>query len=64
MVHRRGIRLLSSLFSVALDDPNSCWRMYVFLSGPADPELGLLGKNVAAALAGLSMGSTKTPDAL
>ena len=63
-MQRRGIRLLSSLFSVALDDPNSCCRMYVFLSGPLDPAPGLLGKNVAAALAGLSMGSTNTPDAL
>ena len=63
-MHRRGIKLLSSLFNVALDDPNSCWRMYAFLSGPADPALGLLGKNVAAALAGLSIGSTYTPEAL
>ncbi len=56
MVHSLGIKLLSSLFSVALFEPNSCWRMKVFLSGPL--ELAMLGNSVDAALAGLSMGST------
>src|SRR5579871_5725543 len=60
-----GMRLLSSLLSApgVVPLPNSCWRMKVVLSGPLDPVF-MVGKQVAAAAVGLSIGSTNTPAAL
>jgi len=64
-VQSLGMSALSSLFSspaVLPPLPNSCCRMKVVLSGPL--EVDIWGKQVAAALIGSSIGSTKTPAAL
>ena len=65
-VQSLGIRLLSSLLSSpgCVPLPNSCCRMNAVLSGPVVVEAAMLGKQVEAALVGLSIGSTKTPAAL